>query len=165
MTTTPTTTIPTSATPASATATASGQFGQTLAFAERTLTEVLHRHLAERQITPGTWYALKLIATRGPTLDREALCRDLEGSRTLTADSTRQLLAQLGAEGLISGDAEIGLTAEGETLYRSLLEYVSRPAAELLGQFDAADIETTVRTIQAITERAAAGLEVTSYRD
>jgi hypothetical protein len=42
-----------------------GQFGQTLAFAERALTAVLRRHLAERQTTPETWYALQLIATRG----------------------------------------------------------------------------------------------------
>ena len=60
------------------------QFGQTLAFAERSLTAVLRRHLAERQTTPETWYALQLIATRGPGLDREALSRDLEGSPTST---------------------------------------------------------------------------------
>ena len=81
------------------------QFGQTLAFAERTLTAVLRRHLAERQTTPETWYALQLIATRGPGLDREALSRDLEGSPTLDADSTRELLARLEADGLIRGDA------------------------------------------------------------
>ena len=50
-----------------------GQFGQTLAFAERALTAVLRQHLAERQTTPETWYALQLVATRGPGLDREAL--------------------------------------------------------------------------------------------
>src|ERR1700716_3564942 len=135
-------------------------FGQTLAFAERTLTAVLRQHLAERQTTPETWYALQLIATRGPGLSREALRHDLEGSRTLNAGSTRELLARLEAEGLIRGDAEVDLTAEGETLYRSLREYVARPTAELLSQFDAGDVETTVRTLQAITERAAEGLVV-----
>ena len=40
-----------------------GQFGQTLAFAERALSAVLRRHLAERQTEPETWYALQLIAT------------------------------------------------------------------------------------------------------
>ena len=133
-------------------------FGQTLAFAERTLTAVLRQHLAERQTTPETWYALQLIAMRGPGLAREALSRDLEGSRSLDADSTRELLARLEAEGLIRGDAELDLTAEGESLFRSLREYVARPTAELLGQFDAADIDTTVRTLQAITKRAAEGL-------
>ncbi len=45
-----------------------GQFGQTLAFAERTLTAILREHLAERDTEPETWYALQLIATRGPGL-------------------------------------------------------------------------------------------------
>jgi DNA-binding MarR family transcriptional regulator len=134
------------------------QFGQTLAFAERTLTATLRRHLAERGTQPETWYALQLIATRGPGLAREALTADLEGSRTLDADSTRALLARLEAEGLIRGDAEVDLTADGEALHRSLREYIAGPTAQLLGQFDRADIETTVRTLQAITQRAAEGL-------
>jgi DNA-binding MarR family transcriptional regulator len=129
-------------------------FGQTLAFAERTLTATLRRHLAERGTTPETWYALQLIATRGPRLDREALSEDLEGSRTLTADSTRELLARLEVEGLIRGDAQIDLTPEGEALHRSLREYIAGPTARLLGQFDPDEVETTIRTLGAITERA-----------
>ena len=130
------------------------QFGQTLAFAERALTAVLRRHLAERQTTPETWYALQLIATRGPGLAREALSRDLEGSPTLNADSTRELLARLETEGLIRGDAEVDLTTDGEALHSSLREYIARPRDQLLSQFDVDDVETTVRTLQAITERA-----------
>ena len=34
-----------------------------------------------------------------------------------------------------------------------LREYVLRPTAELLSQFELEDIETTVRTLQAITDR------------
>jgi DNA-binding MarR family transcriptional regulator len=135
-----------------------GQFGRTLAFAERALTATLRRHLAERDTEPETWYALQLIATRGPGLARDALTADLEGSRTLDADSTRQLLARLEAEGLIRGDATLDLTADGEALHRSLREYIAGPTARLLGQFDLADIETTVRTLQRITERAEEGL-------
>jgi hypothetical protein len=135
-------------------------FGQTLAFAERTLTATLRQHLAERETTPETWYALQLIATRGPGLARQALIDELEGSRTLNADSTRELLARLQAEGLIHGDAQVDLTAEGETLHRSLREYIAGPTAQLLGQFDANDVETTMRTLQAIAERAAEELVV-----
>jgi Mn-dependent DtxR family transcriptional regulator len=137
-----------------------GQFGQTLAFAERALTAVLRRHLAERQTTPETWYALQLIATRGPGLDREALSRDLEGSPTLNADSTRELLARLEAEGLIRGDAEVDLTTEGEALHRSLRESIAGPRNQLLSQFEVDDVDTTVRTLQAITERATEQLSV-----
>jgi DNA-binding MarR family transcriptional regulator len=129
-------------------------FGQTLAFAERTLTATLRRHLAERGTTPETWYVLQLVATRGPRLDREALSEDLEGSRTLTAESTRELLARLEVEGLIRGDAQIDLTPEGEALHRSLREYIAGPTAQLLGQFDPDEVQTTIRTLQAITARA-----------
>jgi hypothetical protein len=133
----------------------SASFGQTLAFAERTLTAQLRKHLAERRTTPETWYALQLIATRGPALSRETLSADLEGSRTLTAEATRELLARLEADGLIRGDAEVDLTEAGEVLHRSLREYIAIPTAQLLGQFDPDDITTTMRTLQAITTRAA----------
>jgi DNA-binding MarR family transcriptional regulator len=133
-----------------------GQFGQTLAFAERALSTTLRRHLAERGIKPETWYALQLIATRGPGLPRQALSADLEGSRTMNADLTRELLARLERDGLIRGDATLELTDEGRALHASLREYIAGPATQLLSQFDVEDIETTVRTLRAITERAAA---------
>lgn len=137
-------------------------FGQTLAFAERTLTVSLTRHLAKRGTTPETWYALQLIATGGPTLDRDRLSDDLAGSRTLTRDSVRELLARLEAEALIQGDSEVELTAKGRALHRSLRAYVTGRTDQLLSQFPADDIDTTMRTLQAITrqvteELAAAG--------
>jgi DNA-binding MarR family transcriptional regulator len=132
-----------------------GQFGQALAFAEQTLTVALREHLAQRGTRPETWYALQLIATRGPGLSRQALSQQLERSRNLNAGSTRELLARLEAEGLIRGGAHVDLTAQGEALHRSLREYVAGPAVRLLSQFDLHDIETTVRTLQAITKRAA----------
>ena len=132
-----------------------GQFGQALAFAERTMTATLREHLAQRDTAPETWYALQLIATRGPGLSRQALSRDLEGSPHLDAASTRELLSRLQAEGLIRGDTHLDLTAEGKALHRSLREYIAGPTARLLGQFDIHDIETTIRTLQAITKLAA----------
>jgi len=132
-----------------------GQFGQALAFAEQTLTATLREHLAQRGTKPETWYALQLIATRGPGLSRQALSQQLEGSRNLNAGSTRELLARLQAEGLIRGGTHVDLTAQGEALHRSLREYIAGPTARLLSQFDIHDIETTVRTLQAITKRAA----------
>src|SRR5580700_6879874 len=131
-----------------------GQFGQTLAFAERTLTEVLRRHLAQRGIVPETWYALKLIATQGPGLSRRTLTDNLARSRSLDPDSTSTLLVRLEAEGLIRGEMEVDLTEDGGILYRSLQEFVTRPTAELLNHFAIDDINTTVRTLQGITQRA-----------
>ena len=138
----------------SATPAVYGQFGQALAFAERTLTTILREHLAQRDTEPETWYALQLIATRGPGLARDELSSLLEGSPNLDADSARELLARLRAEGLIQGDAHVDLTADGTAVHQSLREYISRPTTALLSQFDLDDIETTVRTLRAITERA-----------
>lgn len=131
-----------------------GQFGTTLAFAERALTATLREHLAKRGIVPETWYTLKLVGTRGPGIPRAELSGDLAGSRSLDSASADELLARLEAEGLIRGDERVDLTAAGEALYRSLSEYVTGSAAQLLSQFDVRDIETTVRTLQAITKQA-----------
>jgi hypothetical protein len=133
-----------------------GQFGRTLAFAERALTATLREHLAQRNTKPETWYALQLIARDGPGLSRDALSRDLEGSPTLDADSTRELLARLEADGLIVGGAQVDLTPEGMAQYQSLREYIAGPTTRLLSQFDIHDIETTVRTMQEITKLAEA---------
>jgi len=133
-----------------------GQFGQALGFAERALTDQLHEHLAGREIKPETWYALQLIATRGPGLDREELTHVLSGSRSVDAASVEELLARLEREGLIQGDAQVDLTAEGVALHRSLREYIIGPKIRLLSRFDLDDIETTVRTLRAITEAVTA---------
>ena len=131
-----------------------GQFGQALGLAERTLSANLRAHLAERDTEPETWYALQLIATRGPGLAREELIGVLE-SPNFDADSVRELLARLEADGLINGDAHVDLTEDGKALHSNLREYIAGPTVELLSQFDVDDIETTVRTVQAITKRAA----------
>ena len=128
-----------------------GQFGQVLAFAERTLSASLRRQLAERGTAPETWYALKLVAAGRPALPRESLVHDLEGSRTLNPETTRELLVDLEAQGLIRGDLEVELTVAGEELYRSLAAHLAGPTAELLGQFDPDDIATTIRTLRAVT--------------
>ncbi len=132
-----------------------GQFGMTLAFAERALTATLREHLAQRDTKPETWYALRLIASRGPGLSRDALVRDLQASREVNPETVPDLLAGLEAEGLIRGDAELDLTDEGMARFQSLREYIAGPTVRLLGQFDLEDLETTVRTLQAITKRAA----------
>jgi hypothetical protein len=130
------------------------EFGQTLAFTERTLTAVLRNHLAQRHIEPETWYVLKLVAFGSPHVARSSLVRDLEDSPALDAESTRALLARLAIEGLIAGDDSVDLTEEGAALFENLRDHVLGATVGLLGQFDLRDIETTVRTLKAITRRA-----------
>ena len=132
-----------------------GQFGQALGLAERTLSAVLRQHLAQRNTIPEAWYTLRLLATRGPAYPRADLTRMLEGPG-FDADAAHALLARLQADGLIRGDAQLDLTPAGEAHYQSLREYISGPSVQLLSQFDVHDVETTVRTLQAITAKATA---------
>ena len=118
-----------------------GQFGQALAFSERTMSAVLHDHLAQGGIEPGTWYALKLIATRGPGLSRQDLRRDLEESQNVATASVAGLLSRLETEGLIHGDTCVDLTAQGEARYESLREYVGGPTVRLLSQIALGEID------------------------
>jgi DNA-binding MarR family transcriptional regulator len=128
-------------------------FGQTLAFTERSLTIVLRDHLAQRGVEPETWYALKLVAVGGPHIARSSLVRDLEGSRGLKPDSVGALLNRLESEGLITGTDTVDLTEGGSALFESLRDHVLGATVGLLGQFELSDIETTVRTLKAITQR------------
>ena len=130
------------------------EFGQTLAFTERTLTAVLRDHLAQRGVEPETWYALKLVAQGDPHVTRSSLVRDLEGSPRLDRDSTDALLTQLAADGLVAGDDAVQLTEKGTVFFESLRDHVLGATVNLLGQFDLSDVETTVRTCKAITRRA-----------
>src|SRR5262249_59827539 len=97
-----------------------------------------------------------VVATRGPGASRQAVREDLAASRTLNAAAARDLLARLERDGLIRGDRELDLTEQGAAAFADLRAYIGGPAARLLGQFPLADIETTVRTLQAVAERAAA---------
>jgi hypothetical protein len=131
-----------------------GQFGQALGQAERTLSAILREHLAQRDTVPEAWYTLRLLATSGPAYPRADLAKRLEGPG-FDADAAQSLLTRLEADGLIRGEAELDLTPAGDAQYQTLREYISRPSVQLLSQFDLDDIETTVRTLQAITAKAA----------
>jgi len=134
-----------------------GEFGQSLAFAERTLSAVLLEHLAERDTVPEKWYALKLLAQAGGAgLSRAELVR-LLSRPTFPDGDAEDLLVQLQDDGLVVGDeGGVRLSTAGESEFADLRAYVAGPAVALLSQFDLRDIETTVRTLQAITARAAA---------
>ena len=132
-----------------------GQFGQALGLAERALSAILREQLGQRNTVPEAWYTLRLLATRGPAYPRADLTRLLERPG-FDADAAHSLLARLETDGLIRGDAGLGLTLTGEAQYQSLSEYIGGPSTKLLSQFDIDDIETTVRTLQAITAKATA---------
>jgi DNA-binding MarR family transcriptional regulator len=131
-----------------------GEFGMTLAFAERALTKTLLMHLAQRDTQPETWYALQLAAGRRGPLSRQAMIDDLAGGPSLNPQSAHDVVVRVEADGLITGDELVSLTPTGAELYQGLREHVLGGTARLLDQFDLRDIETMVRTLQAVTKRA-----------
>jgi DNA-binding MarR family transcriptional regulator len=129
-------------------------FGTALAFAERALTASLKAFLAERDVTPHTWYALNVTARRGP-LPVDALRSDLEQARDASPASVRELLDRLASDGLIDlGSGEATLTADGEALYRSLRDAIAARTARLLEPFDPSEVEATIRVLRTLAERA-----------
>jgi DNA-binding MarR family transcriptional regulator len=130
-----------------------GQFGQTLAFAEATLDRILKTHLAARGIAPERWYALTLTA-QGEPIARPALIHGLAAGNKVQTGDAEPLLAALAVDGLIEGHDRLSLTPAGRRYFAELREYVITPTIQLLGRSDLDDVETTIRTLREITERA-----------
>jgi DNA-binding MarR family transcriptional regulator len=130
-----------------------GEFGQTLAYAEAILNRVLERHLSAHGTTPNRWYALKLTAQAEP-IARAAVVDGLVAGGKVQPVDAEPLLRALEADGLIEGDDVVSLTESGRGYFAQLREYVITPTIRLLGQFELADVETTIRTLREITTRA-----------
>lgn len=130
-----------------------GQFGQTLAFAETALNNILQTHLAARGVPPERWYALKLTAQAEP-VGRAAVIDGLSAGGKVQAVDAEPLLRDLEDDGLLEGGEHLSLTEAGRSYFVQLREYVTTPTNRLLGHFELADIETTIRTLHEITIRA-----------
>jgi hypothetical protein len=130
-----------------------GQFGQTLAFAEATLNKILEGHLAARGTHPDRWYALKLTA-QGEPIARAAVVDGLAAGGKVQPVAAEPLLRGLETDGLIDGGDVLSLTDAGRRYFAELRQYVVTPTVRLLGQFELADVETTIRTLREITLRA-----------
>lgn len=130
-----------------------GQFGQTLAFAEATLNKLLERHLAARGARPDRWYALKLTAQAEP-IARAAVVDGLAAGGKVRPVDAEPLLRGLEADGLLEGGDVLSLTDAGRAYFAELRQYVITPTIRLLGQFELADVETTIRTLREIAARA-----------
>jgi DNA-binding MarR family transcriptional regulator len=137
-----------------------GQFGQTLAFAEAALNEILERHLAARETSPDRWYALKLTAQAEP-IARSAVLDGLAAGGKVQPIDAEPLLRGLETDGLVKGGDVLSLTESGRSYFAELRQYVMAPTVRLLGQFDLDDVETTIRTLREITARAREQEEVT----
>jgi len=143
-----------------ATARPPATIGQAVGIAETELTRLLAGVLAQTGTARETYLALQRLSFLGGTPARQAFVLDLSDALALDEPSAAALADSLRTAGLIHDlerDASGGvveLTAAGAALQDRLRRSVGRLAAELVAPFDASDIETTIRTLQAVTERA-----------
>lgn len=134
--------------------------GQAVGIAEAALTRLLAGVLAETGTSRETYLALQRLSFLGGAPAMEAFVLDLSEALALDQRSATELAGSLQTAGLIhelerdaTGGRVVELTAAGAALQDRIRRSVGRVSAELLAPFDASDIETTIRTLQAVTER------------
>jgi hypothetical protein len=127
--------------------------GQTVALAQQALTRRLHALLADLETEPAHYYALRVVATRGP-LSLGALDWQL-AQAPVSAEAAAEAPAALVAGGLLAVDGDtVALTASGTQTLARLAEPLAALSRELLAPLDSEDLATTIRTLQAATARA-----------
>ena len=137
-------------------------FGQVLALAHRAITVPLTAALSKAGTTTATWYVMRIIALRGPAVDRAALEHELGQASDVNSASTGAVLDQLASDGVVSIDAgadgtrQVALTSHGEAMFAELRETVAGVTAELLSPVDPTELETTQRVLRQVTDRAEA---------
>jgi hypothetical protein len=127
--------------------------GQTVALAQQALTRRLHALLADLDTEPAHYYALRVVATRGP-LSSGALDWQL-AQAPVSADAAADALATLVGDRLLALDGDtVALTDAGTQALARLAEPIGALSRELLAPLDPEDLAVTIRTLQAATARA-----------
>lgn len=146
-------------------AAASGAAGlpPALGTAERAMTRLLLDVLAQAGTPELTWYAFQRLSVLQPAPTPDAFRRDLGDELELDDAAAAALLDEIVAAGLMhevsgpdGGDAQIALTAAGQSARARIRGSVAALIAELVESFDPQDIEITTRTLTGLTERARA---------
>lgn len=139
-------------------------FGQTVGEAQTALKAVLDRVLDEAGTTFDSWVVLNTLATQGPAIAGDELRPNLAQALQTDAGAISDLLERLRSSGLVrltaaGGSREgalVELTEEGQVLHRSLRQSVGGASAKLLAGLGPSDLETTIRVLREVTERAKA---------
>ena len=135
--------------------------GQAVGIAETELTRLLAGVLAETGTPRETYLAMQRLSFLGGAPATEAFVRDLSDALALDQPAAAALADSLRTAGLIhdlerdaTGGGLVELTPAGAALQDRLRRSAGRLSADLVAPFDASAIETTIRTLQAVTERA-----------
>src|SRR4051812_26752374 len=128
-------------------------FGTTVALAQQALTRRLHAVLAELDIEPARYYALRVVARQGAVTS--AALDDQLAQAPVSADSASEAPAALVADRLLALDGDtVALTPAGAEALGGLSERLGALTRELLGPLDPEDVAVTIRTLQEATARA-----------
>ena len=131
--------------------------GQAVGQAEVVLSRLLADVLAETGISRETYLAMRRLTALGGAAAHDAYIHDLSDWLELDLWTARELAASLiSSEVLAEADGAVRLSPRGEELRRKINGSVSAVTTTLLAPLDGADVETTIRTLQEITARAAA---------
>ena len=131
--------------------------GQAVGQAEVVLSRLLADVLAETGTSRETYLAMRRLTVLGGAAAHDAYIHDLSDWLELDLWTARELAASLiSSEVLAEADGAVRLSPRGEELRRKINGSVSAVTAMLLAQLDGNDVETTIRTLQEITARAAA---------
>jgi DNA-binding MarR family transcriptional regulator len=133
--------------------------GQAVGAAEAALTSLLTGVLAETGTSRLTYLAFQRLSLAGGTAPADGYVRDLRDALALDEEAATALAASLRTAGFTQelerdAAAVVQLTDAGTALAGRIRRSVGRVTAELVAPFDPGDIETTIRTLQAVTQRA-----------
>jgi DNA-binding MarR family transcriptional regulator len=135
--------------------------GQAVGQAEAALSRLLSGVVAETGTSREAYLALQRMAALGDRAARGDYARDLSESLGLDPWAAGQLADSLVSDGLLasgegSEEKTILLTAAGEDLRGRIADSARAVSAPLLAPLDVVAVDTTIRTLQEITDRARA---------
>jgi hypothetical protein len=131
--------------------------GQAVGQAEVVLSRLLADVLAQTGTSRETYLAMGRLTVLGGAAAHDAYIYDLSDWLELDLWTAQELAASLISSGVLAeADGAVRLSLRGEELRRKINGSVSAVTATLLAPLDGADVETTIRTLQEVTARAAA---------
>lgn len=131
--------------------------GQAVGQAQAVLSRLLADVLASSGTPRETYLALQRLSAHGDAARREAFVQDLSGSLGLDLWSAGELSDSLAGAGLATlAGGTVRLAPAGAELRERTGQAVGEATERLWAQFDPADLETTVRTLQAVSAAARA---------
>ncbi len=137
-------------------------FGEQLGNTHRAVRALFNDVLGANATTFDRWVVLRMLARHGSAMRGADLRRDLAEGLETDSSSVAKLVQRVEVDGLIRETAAPGepeatlveLTSEGEAIHQRLSEAAQGTGDRLLGGLDPDDLQTTLRVLGQVHERA-----------